>query len=137
MRPITEEIIGLKRRLCFFDVQVYSTTANLDESNCEYGVRSARGVVHVCRSCRPELVSLLHQPEDVPVLDDQMLGEVLHVGALCGMLPDFQVVGRVFLQQVLHVLVVNFQIGHLKMKIDHNTRLDLGHTLCSIQSSRM
>ena len=61
--------------------------AGLHEADGEDGVGAAGGVVHVGGGGGAQRVALLHEAEDVAVLYHQVAGQVLHVGALAGVLP--------------------------------------------------
>ena len=48
------------------------------------------GVVHVGAGSGPDLVAPLHQPKNVDVLHGQVLGQILHVGAVLRVLPELE-----------------------------------------------
>ena len=63
---------------------------------------------------RSDIVSLLHEVEDITEVHDQMLGQVLHVGPGGRVLADLERVGGVLLQQVLDPLVVDLEVADLR-----------------------
>ena len=73
------------------DLTGYIVLDNFDlrKFDREYGVRSARGVVHVCRGGGAILVAPSEQLLNVKVVDHNVLRQVLHVDARFRMLSHF------------------------------------------------
>ena len=57
-------------------------------------MRRPGGVVHVGAGSGPDLVPPLHQPKNVDVLHGQVLGQILHVGAVLRVLPELELSAR-------------------------------------------
>lgn len=89
--------------------------ASIDKGYCEDRVTSGGGVVHVGGGCGPDIVALFHEVENLLVVDDQMLGEVLDVRSGGLGLPDFErELLRLLLEQILHFLIVDFEVANLE-----------------------
>jgi hypothetical protein len=76
--------MDLGERLVGHPLQV----AGLHEADGEDGVGAAGGIVHVGGGRSAQLVALLHEAEDVPVLHHQVAGQILDVGALARVLAN-------------------------------------------------
>ncbi len=64
----------------------------------------------------PSFVAGVHQVPDVIKSRHSQFGQILHVWAKYGMLPDTQCPLRLWVQQITDPLTVDLHVGHLEME---------------------